>query len=103
MTLYVAGARVTTYLPISIVYHGVGLNVSAYSYDGSLFVGVTSCTDLMPDPDLFARDMLDEFAALQAALEAAPPRPAARKAPARRRAKKAATKARRAKTARGRG
>jgi len=102
MTLYVAGARVTTYLPISIVYHGVGLNVSAYSYDGSLFVGITSCTDLMPDPDLFARDMLDEFGVLQAALAAAPRRRAARKAPARRRAKKAAPASRRAKTTRGR-
>jgi diacylglycerol O-acyltransferase len=82
MTLYVAGARVTTYLPISIVYHGVGLNVSAFSYDGKLFVGVTSCTDLMPDPDLFARDMLDELALLEAALEATPARRARKKTPA---------------------
>lgn len=70
MTLYIAGARVTTYLPISVVYHGLGLNVSAISYDGTLFVGVTSCTDLMPDADRFARDLPDELAALQAALQA---------------------------------
>ncbi len=100
MTLYIAGARVTTYIPISIVYHGVGLNVSAYSYDGKLFVGVTSCTDLMPDPDLFARDMLDELSRLESALEAPPKRRAARK-PAKPRKKSRA--ASRAKTSRKRG
>jgi WS/DGAT/MGAT family acyltransferase len=65
--IYVAGARVMTYLPISIVYHGVALNVSVYSYDGKLFVGVTSCTDVMPDADLFARYMTDELETLRPA------------------------------------
>jgi len=102
MPLYVAGARVMTYLPISIVYHGIGLNVSAYSYDGKLFVGVTSCTDLMPDPDLFARDMLDELAVLEAAIGAPPPRRAARK-PAARRKSGAAPRRPRAKASRKRG
>ncbi len=69
MTLYVAGARVGTYLPVSIVYHGIGLNVTAYSYDGRLFIGVTACTDLMPDVYAFTRLMTGEFAALSAALE----------------------------------
>jgi diacylglycerol O-acyltransferase len=101
MTLYIAGARVTTYLPISIVYHGVGVNVSAYSYDGKLFVGVTSCTDLMPDPDLFARDMLEELSALEAALAAAPRRAA--KQPAARRKPGATARRARPKTARKRG
>lgn len=63
--IYVAGAQVLTYLPISIVYHGVGLNISVYSYDGQLFAGITACADLMPDVDLLARYMDDEFAALQ--------------------------------------
>jgi len=80
-TLYVAGARVGTYLPVSIVYHGVGLNVTAYSYDGKLFIGVTACTDLMPDVQSFARLMTGELAVLSAALE----RPRARSGPRARR------------------
>jgi len=81
-TLYVAGARVGTYLPVSIVYHGVGLNVTAYSYDGKLFIGVTACTDLMPDVQSFTSLMTGELAALSAALE----RPARSRHGARRKA-----------------
>ena len=73
--IYVAGARVMTYLPISIVYHGVGLNVSVYSYDGKLFAGLTSCGDLMPDTEKFAQYFTTEFAALQSTVE----RPARRR------------------------
>jgi diacylglycerol O-acyltransferase len=103
MTLYVAGARVTTYLPISIVYHGVGLNVSAYSYDGKLFVGVTSCTDLMPDPDQFARDLLDELSLLESALAAPPRRRPGKRPSAARRKTKPTPRGRGAKKPRGRG
>lgn len=71
--IYIAGARVMTYLPISIVYHGVGLNVSVYSYDGSLFVGIVSCADLMPDADHFARLLEKEFEALRTAVAARAP------------------------------
>jgi WS/DGAT/MGAT family acyltransferase len=71
--IYIAGARVMTYLPISIVYHGVGLNVSVYSYDGKLFVGVISCADLMPDTDRFARLMEMEFEALRTVVAAQAP------------------------------
>lgn len=68
LPIYVAGARALTYLPISIVYHGVGVNISVYSYDGKLFVGITSCSDLMPDVDALARNMEEELGALEAAL-----------------------------------
>jgi len=71
--IYIAGARVMTYLPISIVYHGVGLNVSLYSYDGRLFVGIVSCADLMPDTDQFARLVEKEFGALGTAVAAKAP------------------------------
>ena len=76
--------------------------MSAYSYDGKLFVGVTSCTDLMPDPDLFARDMLEELSLLGAAL-AAPQRPRVARKPAARRKNAAATRRPRAKASRKRG
>jgi WS/DGAT/MGAT family acyltransferase len=83
--IYVAGARALTYLPISIVYHGVGVNVSVYSYDRKLFVGIVSCTDLLPDVDLLARYMNEELAALEDALAKAPGRPGPKQARRRRR------------------
>lgn len=67
--IHIAGARVMTYLPVSIVYHGVGLNVSVYSYDGKLFAGFVSCGDLMPDTEKFAQYFSAEFAALQSAVK----------------------------------
>ena len=78
--LYVAGHRMLTYLPISIVYHGVGLNVSVYSYDGKVFFGLTPCPDLLPDVQQLAGYVSDEFAALAAQRSSgrkpAPSRPA---------------------------
>jgi diacylglycerol O-acyltransferase / wax synthase len=43
MPLYLAGARVTAYYPVSIVTHGLGLNVTILSYDGSLDFGLVGC------------------------------------------------------------
>ncbi len=37
--LYVAGALMTTYFPVSILGHGVGLNITVQSYNGSLDFG----------------------------------------------------------------
>jgi diacylglycerol O-acyltransferase len=41
--LYLAGARVTAYYPVSIVTHGLGLNITILSYDGSLDFGLVAC------------------------------------------------------------
>jgi WS/DGAT/MGAT family acyltransferase len=53
--LFVAGARVTTYTPVSIPYHGCALNVTVYSYDGRLFFGLTGARNALPD----LRDLAD--------------------------------------------
>ena len=34
MTLYMAGARMVHYYPVSIPYHGTGLNITVQSYAG---------------------------------------------------------------------
>ena len=47
--LFVAGARVMTYTPVSIPYHGCALNVTVYSYDGKLFFGLTGARSALPD------------------------------------------------------
>jgi len=60
--LYVAGARMAAYWPVSIVEHGVGLNITVMSYAGAMGFGFTTARAAVPD----AREL---SAALLAALE----------------------------------
>lgn len=55
--LYLAGMRLTAYYPVSIVTHGLGLNVTIVSYDGSLDFGIVSATSALPNPRAFARHL----------------------------------------------
>jgi diacylglycerol O-acyltransferase len=41
--LYMAGARMVNYYPVSIPYHGVALNITVQSYAGQLEFGITAC------------------------------------------------------------
>lgn len=51
--LYLAGAKMLTYYPVSIVGHSMALNVTVQSYNGSLDFGLTACRKAMPDlPEL---------------------------------------------------
>jgi WS/DGAT/MGAT family acyltransferase len=75
--LYVGQARMTGYWPLSIVEHGVGLNITLMSYAGKLFLGFTVARCAVPDVRWLADDFMQAFEELkQAAL--APPK-AARK------------------------
>jgi WS/DGAT/MGAT family acyltransferase len=64
--LYLAGARLLTWWPLSIVEHGLGLNVTVQSYAGSLDFGVIAARDVLRDPGAFAGAMREAFAELQA-------------------------------------
>jgi WS/DGAT/MGAT family acyltransferase len=101
--LYIAGAKLLTNYPTSIVVHGVALNITVQTYNESLEFGIIACGEAMPEVGELAQHVLaafDEFAALPATVEAmtpavavAPAKAAARKAPAKRvAAKKAASK-----------
>ena len=57
--LYLAGARLLTWWPLSIVEHGLGLNVTVQSYAGSLDFGVVAARDALRDPAAFAGAMRD--------------------------------------------
>jgi diacylglycerol O-acyltransferase / wax synthase len=57
MPLYLAGARLKGYFPVSIVTHGLALNVTIVSYDGSLDFGLVACKDTMPDLRQFAKHL----------------------------------------------
>lgn len=50
--LFLAGARVVHYYPISIVTHGLALNVTVQSYGGHLEFGVISARDVVERPTL---------------------------------------------------
>jgi hypothetical protein len=71
LSLYVAGARVLGIHPASAVSDVTGaLNITVFSYDGSLDFGLIACRELVPDLwNLigYLRDGLDELVALAAA------------------------------------
>jgi WS/DGAT/MGAT family acyltransferase len=96
--LYMAGARLVNYSPISIAIDGLGLNVTGFSYAGTMWICAVSCRDMLPDPAFFADCLRKSFGELKdaaarraSAVDAEASRP---KAPAaRRRASRAATPA----------
>jgi len=67
MPFYLAGARLKTYWPVSIVEHGLGLNITLQSYAGSLDFGLIAARSALPDLHRLARGLLDAFAELEAA------------------------------------
>ncbi len=68
--IYLAGARVIAMCPASIAADGVGLNLTAVSYDGVLWLSVVSCRDMLPDPAHFIECLRAEWEALLAAVNA---------------------------------
>lgn len=63
--LYVSGARLLSYHPVSVVTDASGgLNITVFSYDGSLDVGVITCREMVPDVWTvtdYLRDALSEL------------------------------------------
>lgn len=67
--LYAAGARMTDYWPLSIVEHGVGLNITVMSYAGTMGFGFTTARAAVPDPSRLTAALgqsLDELVARSA-------------------------------------
>ena len=50
--LYLAGAKMLNYFPVSIPYHGNALNITVQSYAGSLDFGLIACRRVLPQPEL---------------------------------------------------
>jgi hypothetical protein len=67
--LYMAGARLVNYAPISIAVDGMGLNVTGFSYAGTMWICAVSCRDMLPDPAFFAECLRESFADLRQAAE----------------------------------
>ena len=72
-----AGARLVNYAPISISLDGMGLNVTAFSYAGNMWICAVSCREMLPDPSFFADclraafEQMKEAAAREAAFTVA--------------------------------
>ena len=69
--LYLAGARLATYFPVSIPAHGMALNLTVQSYNGSLEFGLTACRKAVPDVRDIAGHLADELDALVSAMPTA--------------------------------
>jgi hypothetical protein len=79
--MYLAGAQMVAFAPVSIAIDGLGLNVTGFSYHGKLWICAVACRDMMPDPAFFAdclRESFAELVAAQAAAKTAPAKPGAK-------------------------
>jgi WS/DGAT/MGAT family acyltransferase len=59
--LFLAGARMTYYSAMMPVADGLGLTLSVSRYDDRLVLSPTACREQLPDPDVFAKCIRDEF------------------------------------------
>jgi hypothetical protein len=64
--VYLAGARMDSLHPIGPIMEGVGVNITVFSYLGSVHVGIQACWDLVPDVDVLGGAMEDALAELVA-------------------------------------
>src|SRR3954452_12719736 len=53
MALYMAGARMVHYYPVSIPYHGSALNITVQSYAGLLEFGLTACRRVLSQEESY--------------------------------------------------
>ena len=70
--LYIAGAKMATYFPVSIPAHGCALNITVQSYNGQLDYGLTACRRAVPDVDDIADAIVRAHAELNRLVMAAP-------------------------------
>lgn len=75
--LYVNGLRMSGYWPLSIVEHGIGLNITLMNYAGTLFLGFVVARNAVPDARQLADDFLDAYQELKLRMQ--PARRGARK------------------------
>ncbi|NRF68857.1 wax ester/triacylglycerol synthase family O-acyltransferase [Aquincola sp. S2] len=59
--VYLAGAKMLDHLPVSIVVHGVALNITVQSYMGQLCFGLIACRRAVPDIDELGKQLQRAF------------------------------------------
>ncbi len=89
--LYMAGAQLKHFYPVSTLTDGQGLNMTVQSYNGNLDFGFVACRELVPDLWYLTELLQDSMNELLAAAAKADAKPATR--PAAKRAARPAAKA----------
>ena len=67
---YIAGAKITSAIPISVLAPTQGLNITAISYCDEIYFGITADPRLVPDPWAIAEGTTKSLLELQAATDA---------------------------------
>jgi len=65
--LYCAGARMVAHYGLGPLFDGMGLIFPVVSYCGRITISVTSCREMMPDPEFFAQCIEESYGELKAA------------------------------------
>ncbi len=65
--LYCAGARLVTQHGLGPIYDGMGLIIPVFSYCGHINISITSCREMIPDPEFFADCLQSSFDELREA------------------------------------
>ncbi len=71
--LFAAGARMRTYWPLSIPEHGLGLNLTVLSYDGTMYFGFVAARNAVPEARALAVALQAACDELVAKTRPAPP------------------------------
>jgi hypothetical protein len=71
MTLYMAGAKMVHYFPVSIPYHGSALNITVQSYAGTLEFGLTACRRILSQDESY--ELIDHLRTALREIQALPP------------------------------
>ena len=64
--LYLAGAELLAYYPVSAIFDGNGLNITVMSYRGTMYFGLVACRELVPDLDRLAGYLHSELQSVTA-------------------------------------
>jgi diacylglycerol O-acyltransferase len=83
--LYLAGARMRTFHPISIIMHGMALNITVQTYAGSDDFGVVGCPQAVPHVHDLTAAIEKAFATAQGLFKLATPPPPVRRPAAKKR------------------
>jgi WS/DGAT/MGAT family acyltransferase len=73
--LFLAGARLESLIPVSVVIDGVGLNITVMSYRDGMDIGVVTDRDQIPDPWPLVQGAAEALDEMEAAVGAPRPRP----------------------------
>lgn len=66
--LYLEGAELTGWYPVSTLGPGHRLNVTMFSYNGMLDFGIIGASDFLPDLDIISKFIFEEFEELEKAV-----------------------------------